>query len=99
MQSNILTDCLSFISKLRVVLQAGGRLVKRLTSRLLMLVFTVFAAVVLVISIVFLTAESLVSRVLSPAKAPKKKSFKEHITGEKVPSKQSENCLRLGTSP
>ena len=97
-QSNILTDCFSFISKPKVALLAGG-LVKRLISRFLMLFFTIFAAVLLVVSIVFLTAESLVSRVLSPAKAPKKKSLKEHITAEKVPSRQSQNCLRLWTSP
>jgi hypothetical protein len=97
-QSNLVTDCFNFISEARVFGLAVG-LVKRLASMLLMFVFTVFAAVVLVVSVVFLTAESLVSGVLSPVKAPKKKSLKEHITGEKVPSKQSQNCLKLWTSP
>jgi hypothetical protein len=97
-QFNLDTDCFNFIYEGRVF-ELAGDMVKKLTSRLLMLVFTVFAAVVLVVSVVFLTAESLVSGVLLPAKAPKKKSLKENITGDKVPSKQSENCLRPWTSP
>lgn len=97
-KSNLVTDGFTFICESRLIGLAVG-LVKRLNSMLLMIIFTVFAAVVLVVSVIFLTAESLVAGVLSPEKAPKKKSLKEHITGEKVPSRQSENCLRFWTSP
>ena|SRR4028118_2159734 len=81
-QSNIATYCLSFISKARVVLLAGG-LAKRLTSMLLMLVFTVSASIVLVVSVVLLTAESLVRAILSQAKAPTEGSLQELLKGDR----------------
>lgn len=81
-QSNILTECLNFISKARVVRLAGG-LAKRLTSMLLMLVFTVSASIVLVVSVVLLTAESLVRAILSQVKAPTEGSLQELLKGER----------------
>lgn len=82
-QSNIVTECLSFISKAKVVMLAGG-LAKRLTSMLLMLVFTVSAAVVLVVSVVFLTAQSLVGAVLPKAKATKKIAWQDLLWGDRL---------------
>jgi hypothetical protein len=66
---------------------------KKLTSVLLMLSFTVFGFVMLAVSIVVMAAESLVSSLLSPAKTPKKGSLKEPITGVKLPSRESHSCL------
>ncbi len=82
-QSNIVTECLNFISKARVVMLAGG-LAKRLTSMLLMLVFTVSAAVVLVVSVVLLTAQSLVEAVLPRAKAMKKGCLQDLLCGDRL---------------
>lgn len=70
-QSNTATYGLNSIFNARVVRFAVG-LVKKLTSIILMLVFTVFGFIVLVVSVVLLTVESLISRVLSQAKTPKK---------------------------
>jgi hypothetical protein len=81
-QSNIVTECLNFISKARVVLLAGG-LAKRLTSMLLMLVFTVSAAAVLVVSVVFLSAQSLVLAGFSQAKATKKICLQDLLLGDR----------------
>lgn len=86
-QSNIATYCLSFISKARVALLAGG-LAKRLTSMLLMLVFSLSAFVVLVVSVVLLTAESLLWAVLSQAKAPTEGSLQELLKGERFSPSQ-----------
>jgi hypothetical protein len=86
-QSNIATYCLSLISKARVVLLAGG-LAKRLTSMLLMLVFTVSAFVVLVVSVVLLTAESLVRAILSQVKAPTEGSLQELLKGDRFSPSQ-----------
>lgn len=71
---------------------------KKLTSVALMLSLTVGAFVVLAVSVVVMTVESLVSSLFSPAKAAKKKSLKEPIIGEKGVSRESQNRSRLGTS-
>ena len=63
--------CFSFISKPRVVLLPEGG-TKRVTSPLVMLIFPISAFVVLAVSIVLMAAESVISAVLSQAKAPKK---------------------------
>jgi hypothetical protein len=81
--SNRVTQCLSFILKSRVVVLAVS-LVHRLTSMLVMLVFTAFAFVVLAASVVVVTGQSLVKRVLSLAKAPKKESWQNLIKDEPV---------------
>jgi hypothetical protein len=82
-QSNLVTQCLNFISKARVVRLAGS-LAKRLTSMLLMLVFTVSAAVVLVVSVVFLTAQSLIGAGFSQAKATKKICLQDLLLGDRL---------------
>jgi hypothetical protein len=82
-QSNLVTQCLSFISKARVIMLAGG-LAKRLTSMLVMLVFTVSAAVVLVVSVVFLTAQSVVGAVLPRAIAIKKGCSQDLLWGDRL---------------
>ncbi|AFZ17721.1 hypothetical protein [Allocoleopsis franciscana] len=71
---------------------------KKLTSVALMLSLTVGAFIVLAISVVVMTAESLVSSLFSPAKAAKKKSLKERSIGEKGVSRESQSRSRLGTS-
>lgn len=71
---------------------------KKLTSVALMLSFTVGAFIVLAVSVVVMTAESLVSSLFSPAKAANKRSLKEPIIGKKVASRESESRSRLGTS-
>jgi hypothetical protein len=71
----------------------------KLSSLLLMLVFTGFSFVVLAVSVVLLTAESLVSALLSPAKAPKKGSLNEALTRKRVASGKSQSFLRFWTSP
>lgn len=81
--SNRVTQCLSFILKARVVVLAGS-LVHRLTSMLLMLVFTAFAFVVLAASVVVVTAESLLKTVISQAKTPKHGSWQNLIKDEPV---------------
>ena len=68
-QSNLVTQCLGFILKARVVVLAGS-LAQRLSSMLLMLVFTAFAFVALVASVVVVTGESFVKTVFSQVKAP-----------------------------
>jgi hypothetical protein len=50
---------------------------------LLMLVFTVSASIVLVVSVVLLTAESLVRAILSQVKAPTEGSLQELLKGER----------------
>ena len=82
-QSNLVTQCLSFISKRRVVALAAS-LVKRVSSMFLMLVFTAFAFVVLAVSVVVVTATSLVGVVLSQAKAPKRESWQNLLKDEPV---------------
>ena len=82
-QSNRVTQCLSFILNARVVVLAR-RLAHRLTSMVLMLVFTAFAFVVLAASVVVVTAESVVKTVLSLAKAPKKGSWQNLIKDEPI---------------
>ena len=72
---------------------------KKLSSLLLMLLFTSFSFVVLAVSVVLLTVESLVSAVLSPAKAPNKDSLNEDITSKRVAYRQSQSFLRFWTSP
>lgn len=81
--SNRVTQCLSFILKARVVVLAGS-LAQRLTSMLLMLVFTAFAFVVLAASVVVVTGESLLKTGLSQAKALKKGSWQNLIKDEPV---------------
>jgi hypothetical protein len=71
---------------------------KKLTSVVLMLGLTVGAFVVLAVSVVVMTAESLVSSLFSPGKAANKRSLKERIIGGKVPSRESQSRSRLGTS-
>lgn len=71
---------------------------KKLTSVVLMLGLTVGAFVVLAVSVVVMTAESLVSSLFSPAKAANKRSLKERIIDQKVTSRESQNRSRLGTS-
>lgn len=71
---------------------------KKLTSVVLMLGLTVGAFVVLAVSVVVMTAESLVSSLFSPAKTANKSSLKERIIGEKVTSRESQNRSSLGTS-
>jgi hypothetical protein len=82
-QSNLATQCWSFISKARVVVLAAS-LVKRLSSMFLMLVFTACAFVVLAVSVVVVTATSLVGRVFSQANAPKKGSWQHLLKDEPV---------------
>jgi hypothetical protein len=53
----------------------------------------------LAVSVVLLTVESLVSAVLSPAKAPNKDSLNEDITSKRVAYRQSQSFLRFWTSP
>lgn len=84
-QSNIANDCWSLISKAKLVLLAQS-LIKRLASILLMLVFTVSAFVVLVVSVVLLTAESVVSAVLPQAKAPRKRRLHDLLKGQRFSS-------------
>ena len=72
---------------------------KKLSSLLLMLLFTGFSFVVLAVSVVLLTVESLVSAVLSPTKTPKKGSLNEDITSKKVSSRQFQSFLRFWSSP
>ena len=84
-QSNTATYFVNFISKNRVV-RLAGNLAHRLSSMVLMLVFTVFAFVVLVVSVVLLTADLLVSKVLSQAKASKKETLQDLVKGERSSS-------------
>jgi hypothetical protein len=72
---------------------------KKLTSVVLMLSLTVGAFVVLAVSVVVMTAESLVSSLFSPAKTANKRSLKERIIDEKVSSRESQSSSRLWTSP
>lgn len=81
--SNRVTQCLSFIFKSRVIALAASQ-AQRLTSMLLMLVFTAFAFVVLAASVIVVTGESLVKTVLSQVKAPKKESWQNLIKDEPV---------------
>ena len=71
---------------------------KKLTSVLLMLSLTIVAFVALVASVVVMTAESIVSSLLSPAKSGNKKSFKEGMSQRKVPSRESQSRSKLWTS-
>ncbi len=73
---HLTTYCWSFISQARVVLLPEGG-TKRVTSPLLMLIFPISALVVLAVSIVLMTAESVISAVLSPAKALKKGTLQD----------------------
>ena len=82
-QSNLVTQCLGFILKSRIVVLAGS-LAQRLTSMLLMLVFTAFAFVVLAASVVVVTAESLLKTLILQAKAPKNGSWQNLIKDEPV---------------
>jgi hypothetical protein len=68
------------------VVQFAGDLVKKLTSVILMLVFTAFAFVVLVVSVIFLTTQSIISTIFSQAKAPTKESLQELPQGESLSS-------------
>lgn len=71
---------------------------KKLTSVALMLSFTIGAFIVLAVSVVVMTAESLVSALFLPAKAPKKRSLKENIIDGKISSRKPQSRSRLGTS-
>ena len=71
---------------------------KKLTSVVLMLSLTVGAFVVLAVSVVVMTAESLVSSLFSPTKAANKRSLKERIIDGKVSSRESQSRSRLGAS-
>ena len=84
-QSNIATYSWSFISKARVVILAKS-LMKKLASILLMLVFTVSAFVVLVASVLLLTAELLVSAVVPQAQASHKRSLQDLLKGKRFSS-------------
>ncbi len=81
--SNLVTQCLSFILKTRVVLLAES-LAHKLSSMLLMLVFTGFAFVALAASVVVVIGESLVKTVFSQVKAPKNGSWQNLIKDEPV---------------
>lgn len=71
-----MADCLTSISKSRRVQFAGG-LIQKLASIILMWVFTAFAFVVLVISVIFLTTKSIISTLFSQAKEPKKENLQD----------------------
>ncbi len=79
--------CLTSISKVRLVSFLKGG-VKKVTSVLLMLVFTVCAFVVLVVSIVLMTAELVISVVLSQAKAEKKGTLQDLLKGDRFSPSQ-----------
>jgi hypothetical protein len=84
----------SFISKARVVLlpEDGA---KRLPSLLLMLLFTVFAFVILVVSIVLMATESVLSAVLPQAKPVKKATWQDLLRGDRLsPSQLSQTKER-----
>lgn len=81
--SNLVTQCLSFIFKSRVIALAGS-LAYKLSSMLLMLVFTAFAFVVLAASVIVVTGESLVKTVFSQVKALKNGSWQNLIQDEPV---------------
>jgi hypothetical protein len=74
--------CWSFISKARVVLLPDGG-AKRIPSILLMLLFTVFAFVLLVVSIVLMVIESALSAVLTPAKLSKQRTWQHFLRDER----------------
>lgn len=84
MKQNLATRFLTVISKARVVsLLPGGA--KKLTSLPVMLIFTVAAFVVLVVSIGVMAVESVASAVVSHFKASKKDTLqdllrKEHLS-------------------
>ena len=80
-QSKIATSFFSFISKARVVVLAGN-VAKRLSSILLMLIFTLSAFVVLIVSAILMTVESLVSAILSKAKKTKKENVQNLLKSE-----------------
>jgi len=86
MELNLATRCLSVISRARVVsLLVGG--VKKLTSLLVMLSFTVSAFIVLVISVVLMTVESVISAVFSHLKASKKATLQDVLQDERFSPK------------
>jgi hypothetical protein len=57
---------------------------KKLSSLLLMLLFTGFSFVVLAVSVVLLTAQSLVEAVLPRAKAMKKGCLQDLLCGDRL---------------
>jgi hypothetical protein len=87
--------CLSFISKARVVLLPEGG-TKRVTSPLLMLIFIISALVVLAVSIVLMAAESVISALLLPTKAPKKATLQDLLRGERLSRRQLTQTNRVG---
>lgn len=84
-QSSIATYRWNLISKARVVVLVQS-LIKRVASILLMLVFTISAFVVLVASVVLLTAESVVSAIWPQAKASQKRSLQDLLKGKRFSS-------------
>jgi|ERR671933_1884237 hypothetical protein len=77
---NVSTPYLSFSLTQGVVLLKD--VVKKLTSWSLMLIFTIVGLVVLAVSVVLMTAESLVWVVLPQAKAVKKPNLQDLLRDE-----------------
>ncbi len=86
-QSKIATSFFSFISKAKIVVLAGN-LAKKVSSILLMLIFTLSAFVVLIVSAILMTVESLGSAILSKAKTTKKESVQDLLKNEPLSPNQ-----------
>ena len=69
---------------------------KKLTSVFLMLVFTASAFIVLAVSVVLMTVESLISALLPQTTTSKKGTGKEEAVtqGVKAPSREAQMCSR-----
>lgn len=94
-KSYLTTYCWSFISKARVVLLPEGG-TKRVTSPLLMLIFIISALGVLAVSIVLMAAESVISALLLPTKAPKNATWQDLLRGERLCPGQLTQTNRVG---
>ncbi len=92
---HLTTYCWSFISKARVALLPEGG-TKRVTSPLLMLIFIISALVVLAVSIVLMAAESVISALLLPTKAPKKATWQDLLRGDRLSCRQLTQTNRVG---
>jgi hypothetical protein len=84
-KSHLVVYFSSFISKARVVLLPEGG-AKRVPSLLLMLLFTIFAFVVLAASIALMATESALSALLPQAKPAKKGTWQDLLRGERLSS-------------
>lgn len=82
-KSHLVVYFSSFISKARVVLlpEDGAR---RVPSLLLMLLFTISAFVILVVSIVLMAIESVISAVLLQAKFQKQSTWQDLLKGKSL---------------